>query len=187
MWEWLGEPLAVDFANTRKRRGPVDVDLLADGHDLLGWLAAERRIAAGRVPAVPARLAGERLGDVRAVRDDVAALLRGAVSGGLPSSPRQRVNALVARLPVVAELGADGALRTQVLGAADRVDELIGLVAVAAVSQAADPAGLAFCDAPSCGQFFLRPRPDARWCSPACGTRFRVAQHAARHRPDGAG
>jgi predicted RNA-binding Zn ribbon-like protein len=45
-----------------------------------------------------------------------------------------------------------------------------------------DSPALAFCDAPSCGQFFIRRRRDQRWCSAACGTRTRVARHATRRR-----
>ncbi len=182
MWEWLGDPLAVDFANTRKRSGAVDRELLTEPAALLSWVAAERQLAADRVPRLPARVARARFDEVLTVRDDVVALLHGAVAGALPAGPRRRINALAAGLPVVPVLRADGRLRRSVVGAADPVDELLGLVAAAAIGQAAD-LGTAFCDAPSCGQFFVRPRPDARWCSPACGTRYRVARHAARHRP----
>jgi predicted RNA-binding Zn ribbon-like protein len=39
-----------------------------------------------------------------------------------------------------------------------------------------------FCDAPSCGDFFAPDRPNQRWCDDSCGTRARVARHAAHAR-----
>jgi predicted RNA-binding Zn ribbon-like protein len=67
------------------------------------------------------------------------------------------------------------------LTAADPLDELMARAAASALELLASPA-LAFCDAPSCGQFFMRSRRDQRWCGPACGTRTRVARHAMRNR-----
>jgi predicted RNA-binding Zn ribbon-like protein len=80
-----------------------------------------------------------------------------------------------------ADAASLGTTAPVVLGARDRVDELLALVAADTVARAAVPDELGFCDAPSCGQFFTRPRSDARWCSTACGSRARVARHAARH------
>lgn len=39
---------------------------------------------------------------------------------------------------------------------------------------------LAFCDAPSCGQFFHRQRANQTWCCPGCGDRVRSARHYER-------
>lgn len=43
---------------------------------------------------------------------------------------------------------------------------------------------LRFCTPPGCGVYYLASRPQQRWCSPRCGTRTRVARHAARSRPE---
>ena len=48
-WSWLGEPLAIDFANTVRRRGSDYTELLASGADLRAWAADE----ANRVPDPP--------------------------------------------------------------------------------------------------------------------------------------
>ena len=64
----------------------------------------------------------------------------------------------------------------------DPLDELLSRTAMSAVELLGSPT-LAYCDAPSCGQFFMRNRRDQRWCGPACGTRTRVARHAMRARP----
>ena len=69
LWDWLGEALAVDFANTTKRFGGEERELLEAPGDLAHWAAEE----AGRVPAVEPEAA--RLDEVRILRDDVKALL----------------------------------------------------------------------------------------------------------------
>ncbi|MEA2321917.1 MAG: hypothetical protein QOD81_1767, partial [Solirubrobacteraceae bacterium] len=51
LWDWLGEPLAIDFANTTRRRGAVEHELLLGGDDVATW--AQRQD--GRVPPVAAR------------------------------------------------------------------------------------------------------------------------------------
>jgi predicted RNA-binding Zn ribbon-like protein len=175
MWDWLGEPLGIDFANTRKRRGAEDVDLLRDGAELARWSELE----AGRVPRLDAATAAAHLDTVRAVRDDVFAVLRAAAAGDPPpAAAAGRLDARVRRHPVIAQLSGP----SRVGGAAGPVDELLARAVDAAIGLATSAAegGLAFCDAPSCGQFFIRERGGQRWCGPHCGTRARVARHAAR-------
>jgi predicted RNA-binding Zn ribbon-like protein len=165
------EPLAVEFANTRKRHGMEYVELLRDGADVAAWSAREP------VAAVGARAAAARLEEIRAVRDDVFAVLLAAAAGEpVPADAAARLNERARRHPVVAQLGG----APVAVAALDPVDELLARVTAAAIEL--PTAGLGFCDAPSCGQFFIRERRDQRWCGPACGTRARVARHAARHR-----
>jgi predicted RNA-binding Zn ribbon-like protein len=178
VWDWLGEPLAVDFANTVRRSGWHYRELLEDGGDVASW--SQRQ--AGRVPVLAARTAQARLAEIRAVRDDVFALLLAAARGGSPpSDPVGRINARARERPVVKQLGEPGAEPfTLVVGDPDPVDELLARVAAGAIELTGTAnSGLALCDAPSCGQFFLRDRTNQRWCGPACGTRARVARHAA--------
>ena len=54
-WSWLGEPLAIDFANTVRRRGGDYTELLSSGADLRAWAEHE----ASRVPD-PTELARRR-------------------------------------------------------------------------------------------------------------------------------
>ena len=172
MWEWLGDDLAIDFANTRKRRGRDYVELLATGADVAEWA----RLEEGRVPAVTAPAAAPRLDEVRAVRDDVFAVLRATAAGEPhPAAASRRIDERLRRTPVVMLL--DGG--PHVAGDLEAVDALLALVAAATARLlAAARDDLAMCDAPSCGQFFLRARANQRWCGPACGNRARVARHA---------
>jgi predicted RNA-binding Zn ribbon-like protein len=172
-WDWLGDHLAVDFANTVRRDGAEYVELLRSGEDLAAWSEREH----GRVPLADAGAAEARMDEVRALRDAVLAALRAAAEGRPP--PQGAVARLDARLratPVVAQLGGP----PHVAGAPGPVDELLARAAHAAVELVASGAPLGFCDAPSCGPLFLRRRRTQRWCGHACGTRARVARHAAR-------
>ena len=175
MWEWLGEALAVDFANTTKRSGGEERELLRAPDDLATWAAEE----AGRVPAIEPEAV--RLGEVRTLRDDVKALLHAVVRGEpVPPAAVERINARVRAAPLALQLREGEA----VLAPAARVppiDELFARVAQSAVELAAR-GGVGFCDAPSCGQFFERRRASQLWCSDACGTRARVARHAHRRK-----
>ena len=174
-WDWLGEPLAVDFANTTKRFGADDRELLQAPEDLVIWAEHE----AGRVPAIEP--GAVRLGEIRTFRDDVKALLRAAVDGGHAPVPAvERVNARLRAAPLVAQL-RDGASVLAPAAAVAPLDELLARVAHSAIELAAH-GGVGFCDAPSCGQFFERGRAAQLWCSHACGTRARVARHAQRRK-----
>jgi predicted RNA-binding Zn ribbon-like protein len=175
MWDWLGEALAVDFANTTKRSGADERELLREPEDLVTWAASE----AGRVPEIDA--GAVRLGEIRTFRDDVKALLHAVVDGErAPVPAAERVNARLRAAPLVLQL-RDGATVLAPTAPAAPLDELLARVAHSAIELAVR-GGIGFCDAPSCGQFFERGRVSQLWCSDACGTRARVARHAHRRR-----
>jgi predicted RNA-binding Zn ribbon-like protein len=182
-WDWLGDDLAIDLANTVRRRRDREVDLLDGPGALRAWLGHE----AGRVP-VPATVDDAAVARFRALRDDALAVLRAAADDGpLPAAGAAGVNAIARARPAVRLLGdRAGATTTVVLPAGDALDELLAVLAAAVIDLVARPAagGVALCDAPSCGQLFLRGRADQRWCGPACGLRARAARHHARHRDD---
>lgn len=193
-WSWLGEPLAIDFANTVRRRGLEYVEFLDSPRDLVEWARYERL-------RLRERDVGARLDEVRELRDAVFALLGSASTpratpppATTPSeaaTPRpsgatsrsdaeERLNAALAAAPLIPQL-RDGDVVLTVRSGAPALDRLLACVAASTLDVLPDPA-LSFCDAPSCGQFYLRHRGDQRWCGPACGTRARVARHAAHHR-----
>src|SRR5829696_7555501 len=102
LWDWLSEPLAMDFANTTRRRGMVEHDYLRDAADLESWSERE----AGRVPRVPARAAAGRMDEVRAGRDEVRAARRAAGDGApLPGPAVGRLTARARALPIAPQLG----------------------------------------------------------------------------------
>jgi predicted RNA-binding Zn ribbon-like protein len=180
-WDWLGDDLALDLANTVRRRRDREVDLLDGPAALRAWLDRE----AGRVPA-PDTVDGAALERFRALRDDALAVLRAAGRDApLPAGAAAGVNAIARARPAVRLLGdRAGTTSTVVLHASDALDELLAVLAAAVVDLVARPGagGIALCDAPSCGQLFLRGRADQLWCGPACGLRARAARHHARQR-----
>jgi predicted RNA-binding Zn ribbon-like protein len=190
-WYWLGAPLAMDFANTTHRRGFAgdarprgggDLEMLREPADLAEWVRAQRDDS---VPRVDAWAAGAgtvtTLADVRALRDDVQRLLHAVVDGRPhPGDAVQRVNAAARAVPLVSQL-RDGVGALEPAAPAAAIDELLARVAVSAIEIAGGGCAIAFCDAPGCGGFFEPTRGNQVWCSNACGTRARVARHAARH------
>jgi predicted RNA-binding Zn ribbon-like protein len=138
-----------------------------------------------------------------AVRDPVLRVLRaGATNSAAPpddaeawSAPAARnlppadvdaVNQLAAAAPAIRLLGArPGRYRTQPVTAADPATRLCAELAAAAIGLLTGPdaAALALCDAPGCGQLYLRGRPNQQWCDPHCGSRARAQRHADRAQP----
>jgi predicted RNA-binding Zn ribbon-like protein len=182
LWDWLSEPLAMDFANTTRRRGMVEHDYLRDAADLESWSERE----AERVPRVPARAAAGRMDEVRAVRDDVKAVLRATVDKTpLPPQAVARLNSRARAVPIVRQLGRrPGEVSAAPATRTTPLDELLARVAAHAIELAGsdEPDAMRFCDAPGCGQFFEPDRANQRWCDTSCGTRARVARHAAHAR-----
>jgi predicted RNA-binding Zn ribbon-like protein len=182
LWDWLGDPLAVDFANTVRREGTSYRELLRTGADVATWCALE----AGRVPRLDAADAERDLARIRAFRDDIFAVLAAASQGAaFPPDARRRVNACALEHPLIDQLDARPGRTTAVpAGRTAPIEELLARVARSAIDLAGSAGALALCDAPSCGQFFLRDRPNQHWCGGACGSRARVARHAGhRVRP----
>jgi predicted RNA-binding Zn ribbon-like protein len=179
MFRWLGEPLAVDLANTVMVVRPGEaVDLLESPEQLRMWLAAEGERVAG-VALDPAR----DLTAVRDLRGAVRALLEAAARGEeLPPAALEVVNATSAAAPIAPRLvvAADGSREVEP-PSPDSIDALLGAVAHSAIGLLASmPEGqIRVCNAPSCGMLYLGSR---RWCCGACGNRARAARHYARRR-----
>ncbi len=185
-WSWLGDPLALDVANTVERHGQLDRELWVAGIDVATWSELEH----DRVAPVTAAEAEDRLGELTGLRDAVLKLLRAtAASDPWSTADAELVNRYMRTHAPVPQLDrCGGVVRTQ-LDTATRhnrgtgpVDALLGQMAAATLGflDGPDRQFLNRCDAPSCGQLFLRRRADQRWCCTACGTRARVARHIQR-------
>lgn len=176
VFRWLGEPLAIDLANTvMVVREDETVDLIASPEDLRRWLAAER----GRLGEYAFEAA--HLDEIRALRDAIRELLGAtAERGALPARALDRLNAASAVAPVAPQL--DGEL-VAVARAEDEtsIDWLLGTLARSTIALLTGPEReqLKVCRAPSCGMFFLGAR---RWCCSACGNRARAARHYRRRK-----
>ena len=178
VFRWLGEPLAVDLANTvMVVKEGEEVDLIGTAEDLRHWLREEHpRLGEYRFDP-------DHTDRVRALRDAVRQLLTAAAEGAaVPGSALQLVNAASAGAPVSPqlELGPGGEPRS-VETALDRgsIEWLLGALARSAITLLAtdEREPLKVCRAPSCGMLFLGAR---RWCCSACGNRARAARHYRR-------
>jgi predicted RNA-binding Zn ribbon-like protein len=179
VFRWLGEPLAIDLANTVMVVGEESVDLLASAAELEDWLERQRpRLG-------DCRFALGHLAELRALREDVRDLLAAtATAEPLPQAALRRVNAACAAAPVAPQLlvGDDGGtLLAEAGGKVESLPALLGVLARSAILLIADRerGPLQVCAAPSCGMFFLGRR---RWCCSACGNRARAARHYRRRR-----
>jgi len=176
LFDWLGRPLAVDFANTvwpARRRGPIDT--IASAAGLETWLD---RAAI----AATARDLDARLEDLRSLRAAVRRLLAAAAAREhLPRRAMEIVNLFATEAPEVKQLVPDGKgsrVVAEVLSE-DPGSLLLGRVALSTM-EVLTSMSVGICDAPSCGLFFVIERAGQRWCSNVCGNRARVARHAAR-------
>jgi predicted RNA-binding Zn ribbon-like protein len=179
LFRWLGEPLAIDLANTVMMvREGESVDLLADD-GLTRWLEAERERLGECAFAVKRR---EQLHDLRdAVRE---LCIASAAAAPLPAKALECVNTASAEAPVSPQLLRDesGSLEiTERNGPGDPMAQLLARLARSAIELLGGPdrERLKLCTAPSCGMFFLGTR---RWCCSACGNRARAARHYRRAR-----
>lgn len=182
-WNWLGDHLALDVANTVRVTDGARSELLPTPSALDRWRTVEPEDLPG-----PANFGQRDLTRFRELRDAALAVMHAAVlATPLPTKDSSTIDRLAEAASVRRLLTAPGtrprfacpnkvAPMTQLLG--------VGAAAVIDLVGRDDLANLAVCPAPDCGQFFHRARPNQRWCSPGCGNRARVDRH--RHRRQGA-
>lgn len=180
VFRWLGEPLAIDLANTvMVVREGQEVDLLRTPGDLRRWLALERERLGGCAFALA------HLEEIRALRDAVRGVLSASAEGAAPPPEAvERMNAASAAAPVAPRLlaGSDGELEVDERSVApDPLARLLGRLARSAMVLLTgdERERLHLCNAPSCGMLFLGSR---QWCCAACGNRARAARHYRRTR-----
>lgn len=175
----LGEPLAVELANTLYGAGDDRIDFLATLRLITTWFAH-----AGAAPRLPARLTrrdGDRLRDLR----DAAHTLIGQTVDRLPLSPVavEVLNRHAARGPRVLRLDVvGGGVRIGSSSPVRGIDAVLGLLAHEAIVLLGGPdaARLRRCDHPDCTMAFVQRHGRRRWCHPSCGHRTRQASYYRR-------
>lgn len=176
----LGEPIAVELANSLYGDGDDRVDLLGTPGLAGLWLAH----AALPVP-FPERPAAGDLERLRELRDAVRTLIDAAIDGGPPPTEADTtVNRTVRRAPPAAQLAGGGAGPVVVAWAYGQgVDAALGALAHEAVvllGTAATSQRLRRCRAPGCGLAFVQHHGRRRWCHDSCGHRVRQAAYQRR-------
>lgn len=181
----LGEPLAIEFANTHYAvRGRVREGIGTPDH-LVAWLR-ESSAALGPEAAHP-RIGETETQTFRALRAGIRALCQACVDDRPGDDEHVEVlNAAAAAAPRWPRLGCTGVAyvvteRTASAGAAAALAAIardaIALIGGSARTQ------IRACQAPGCVLFFIKDHPRREWCSAACGNRARAARHYRRHRP----
>lgn len=182
----IGEPLAVDLANTLLEREEGREDLLATPERLLAWCEAEGE----RLGVLDAAGLGRRLPEFLMLRGAIRELFRGQLDGERSSERAvEEINAASARVPRFRELRWETEDRRSGLRAQTRdlggevADIALARIARSAIELAGDPGRefLRSCPAPGCPLIFCAENRRRRWCSNACGNRVRVARHYRRH------
>lgn len=165
------DPIALDFAGDERRvTGGVDaLNTWLRGRGIRSELGAETE------PPIP-QLFG-------AVRDLLQAAARGERP---PQDAVDVVNAASAGAPTAPQLHwpADRPPRVWETTAAAPQQHVQGLIARSAMELVTlgGPERLRTCAAPRCERLFITANQRRRWCSDTCGTRERVARHAARRK-----
>jgi len=180
----VGEPLPLDFANTRPVRAR-GVDAPADQFGTVGGVQQWLSVQSDRLPYAQVTEA-VRL-SVIDLRGHVGGALDAVVDGGAP--PESALAALNAALrgapshPYLSWGGSGGYL--EVIRVADDGAGLLAALAESAAEYLASElaAKTRRCEAPDCDLLFAPTHPRRRWCSPTvCGNRTRVARYYERHK-----
>lgn len=183
-WNWLGDHLALDVANTVRVTDGVCEELLPSPSALDRWRTVEPQELPG-----PATFDQRDLTRFRELRDAALTVKHAAVGANpLPTRESATIDRLAEAASVRRLLTPPGARpRFRCPPRVSPMTQLLGVGAAAVIDLVGrdDLANLAVCPAPDCGQFFHRARPNQRWCSSGCGNRAGVDRH--RHRRQAVG
>jgi predicted RNA-binding Zn ribbon-like protein len=174
----VGEPLAIDLANTEKLAVDPPLELLPDEKaNRVFWHLQSSRVQ------IPAQLPS--LDRTRSLRSAIRSLLESRLAGDDAAAwAVTTVNEYAAAAPIAPQLGA--AWSSKVNGAAlDGATALLGEVARSAIEVLTGPDAnrLHRCAADDCSMLFVATNSKRQWCTAAgCGNRQRVARHAHRVR-----
>jgi predicted RNA-binding Zn ribbon-like protein len=177
----LGEPLAIEFANTRYAvRGRPREGIGTPDH-LTAWLRAN-----SPVPGPGLHLGAAEVETFRALRAAIRGLCKACVDARPGDGKHVEVlNAAAAAAPRWPQLRCAG--RTYAVSEHTRgngADTALAAIARDAIGILGGPLRnqIRACQAPGCVLFFVKDHPRRQWCSAGCGNRARAARHYQRHR-----
>lgn len=182
----LGEPLAVELANTLYESPDETIDFLATSEWIVAWF--DRAVATS--PArLPRRLDRSQVDAVRAVRNAVHMALTAVSNPGLPA-PVEAVSTLnryCGAVPCRYQLTwpQDRPPTAHVTPSGRGFDAAIAFVSIECVAfiAGADLANVRRCDGPGCPMFFVQRHHKRRFCHDGCAHRARQARYYRNHHP----
>ena len=174
----IGEPLAIDLANTEKLVNEPPLDLLPNDD-------ANRTFWQLEAPRLPAGWELPSLGDARALRSAIRSLLESRISSEIPEPSAIRVvNRYASAASSSPQLTVEW-MNVAESRAVDGAAALLGAVAQSAIDVLTGTVAdrLHGCAADDCSMLFVATNAKRQWCTAdGCGNRQRVARHAARQR-----
>ena len=172
-----GEPLAIDFANTRRASRGVPVETLADPAALTAWLLDHLG------EDLTGLLGPAELEAFVAIRDAIRTLALAANDEQTdPPDALTAVNTAAAAAPTWLELVNGTAVERTEAGV---VEAALATIARSAITVFGGPEreDVRACGRrPVCIKFFVKNHPRRDYCSPACANRARVSRHHERHK-----
>jgi predicted RNA-binding Zn ribbon-like protein len=177
----LGEPFAVEFANTLYGHGNNVIDFLGTSDLVVGWF-----VAVGGTFVLPARLRAPTASSLRAIRDATRQLFEDVIGGAEPASQHSIATLNQSARQASAHLHLDwppadaprAGLRHQ--GDADTV--LVVRVASECIAFLAGPdrEHLRRCDRPGCYMIFVQQHHRRRYCNDLCARSDRQSRYYRR-------
>ncbi|MGH3530203.1 MAG: CGNR zinc finger domain-containing protein [Pseudonocardiaceae bacterium] len=177
----LGEPLAIEFANTHYAvRGRFREGIGTPAH-LAAWLRDNAAIPGPNRPVDAAEVE-----TFRALRVAIRGLCQACVDAR-PGDDKdvEVLNAAAASAPRWPQLHcAGGAYTVSEHTQGNGTDAALAAIARDAIAILGGPSRIQIraCQAPGCVLFFVKDHPRRHWCSAGCGNRVRAARHYQRHR-----
>ncbi len=175
----VGEPFAVELANTLYAREGEPIDFLASSEQIVAWL--------GRVPvtesvSVPTHLGNSQIQTVRSLRDAVRDLLVATAEGAVPPATAVDVLNRAASL-VECRVGlrwpVDGGPVAETTPLGRGFSAVLVVMAIECISFLVSPsrALVRRCDGPDCPMLFVQRHHKRRFCHDHCAHRARQARY----------
>jgi predicted RNA-binding Zn ribbon-like protein len=180
----LGEPFAVEFANTRYDRPGSPRDYLSSD-----WIAAWFDLVAnGSIPPLPATLAAADADRIRSIRDAIRTVLAETADGRTaPLAAVDTLNDAAGLVPWRLRLDwhAGAASVMDALPIGSGIDAVLASLARECLVFLSSPARelVRCCDDPDCPMFYVKQHHARRFCSDGCAHRMRQSRYYRRSRP----
>jgi predicted RNA-binding Zn ribbon-like protein len=179
----LGEPLAVEFANTLYRRPGAEFDFLGTGAWIVAWFDYADTASLGRIPR---HVNVTQTQSIQAIRNAVHTLFNAATGNQPPSATAiTTLNTAAGQVPCRVRLewttGAAPVARTTPAGRG--VDGIVTALAIECITFIASPsmALVRRCEGPGCPMFFVQQHHKRRFCYDGCAHRARQSRYYRNH------
>ncbi len=182
MMPLIGEPLAVELANTAYLRPGSPIDFLSTSEGIGRWF----RFAAPDCPApIPIHLSMDRCDSVRTIRDATREVLIAATQRDpIPNGALTKLARFLESSPCRVRLDwSDGQPTVQTLPIGRGFACALSYLAIECATFVASPqlSCVRRCDGPDCPMFFVQHHHKRRFCHEDCAHRARQSRYYRNH------